>query len=365
MLAPTVDSRSETPLSPRPALVTGYARLQPLADRPQRGVGLPHGTAGSEQPHHGQRPLIAAGAVGDHERQPDVDLAERSDLDRGREDADDRVPPAVEGDRASGDPRIGREARHPEVVAQHDDGGRAGPVVAGEQRAPDDRLEIPLAEEIRRDERHGDGQRIAAADERHALIGLRREALERRRLRDLAVVAGRQLSPFLVRSPIGAVDGDEAIGVADRQRAQDQQVGEAEDDGVGGDREPERENDDERGAALARHQAKAIAQILPEAEKRRRCGVGAECDRLDRRRLEPGEVPDERRGVEIRQGGEARLGVRHPAGPELVVALLEMLRELVDDFALPRGRERQRREAPLDGRRPVRHGSAPIRSRSG
>src|SRR5262249_27978262 len=69
----------------------------------------------------------------------------------------------------------------------------------------------------------------------------------------------------------------------------------------------------------------------------------------------------EARAAELGQGDARRLVRPVPAREELTPAIVEMLRQLLDDLGLARRRDRERRQACADAQGPVRHVPLPRR----
>ena len=135
---------------------------------------------------------------------------------------------------------------------------------------------------------------------------------------------------------------DQPIAIGHRQALQECGVDDGEDGGVGADAEGERQDDRERGGRLLPQCAGGIAEVLPEIAKQasggnpRRDGFGFV--RLPQRR----EVSCEQ--IPLAEPGKRQLRrfvIRRPARHQFPPAILEMLRQLLDDLGLTGRRQAQ------------------------
>jgi hypothetical protein len=219
--------------------------LLPLRASPDLGLRLGQLDSRLEVPGHREGPVVAVGGVrGARERRPDVDLAERPDLDRGIEDADHLVRLAVEAQRAADDRGIGAEVPRPEAVAQEDDGRGSRAVVRGLDNAAQPREDAPRAEEARRRPQVMYVQGLARP--REVAGGAREggEVVERARLlAPLEEVAVGDALPIARPLRVGGEHEHHPRGVGHGERPQHEEVDEAEDDRVDADGEAERQHD--------------------------------------------------------------------------------------------------------------------------
>ena len=128
---------------------------------------------------------------------------------------------------------------------------------------------------------------------------------------------------------------DQPIAIGHRESLQECGVDDAEDGGVGADAEAERQYGREREGWLLPQRADGIAKVLPEISKQvsgrspRRDGFG--CVRLSQRL----EVSCEQ--IPLPEPGKRqprRFVLRRPARHQFPPAILEMLRQLLDDLVL-------------------------------
>jgi len=169
-------------------------------------------------------------------------------------DADDGDVATVEADGAADDVGIASEALLPITVAEDDDVAGAWLIAfAGEDGATEEGLDAEHCEEVAGD--FGDDGAVGAT------VGTDADQIEDEGGHvgedgSLLVVEEVEIGGLVGLGRGGALhtDGDETVGVFDGERAEEEDVGEAEDGGVGADAESEGEDGDEGEAgALAEH----------------------------------------------------------------------------------------------------------------
>ena len=183
-------------------------------------------------------------------------------------------------------------------------------------------------------------------------------------------LAGPLWSPSAADSRVRAQpDGDDAVGIGERQRTKRHGVHDGEDRGRGACAQRQHEQRTEHEAGRCPQCPDGVTQIDAHAVKRERAR------RTRRRRFVPVRLAQgSEKGFE---SGTVDLGPRHvrrlfgrgAARDELPPPILEVLREFLGDLRLTSGREAQRRQPRTDVRFPVRHvpllsrGARPRRSR--
>jgi hypothetical protein len=216
--------------------------------------------------------LIAADERGPH-HQRHVDVRPQ-ELVEAREafgrNADDRELDAVHAHAPPDDGGIGAERTLPKPMAQDRHGvtPRHG-ILRRSEYAPNRRLHAHRAEEVAGYERRRAnlGGRIGARGELDCDVFVRRQAAgeARRRVANVDVVRVRRAQHVRAAGRhVHGADGDDFVRVRDRQRAQQQSVGEAEGRRVRADPDGERQHRDQREAGTAREQARSHAQVLDE-----------------------------------------------------------------------------------------------------
>jgi hypothetical protein len=150
------------------------------------------------------------------------------------------------------------------------------------------------------------------------------------------------------------VEAHQPVRLVERQRLQDHAVDNAEDGRRRADPQRERDYRDAGEPAFFPQCARRIAQIVGKRRQQMPCGSSGH--RGDRRARLPERRHAFRQGVgaaEFRERGPRRLVGRDAAGDELLPAVLEVLRQLLDNLELARGREPQRRQTGSNLPRPV------------
>ena len=147
-----------------------------------------------------------------------------------------------------------------------------------------------------------------------------------------------------------------SLGPVHREPPDQHGIDEAEDRRIRTDAERQRERRREGEPRPAPRQPPRVAQVLPHVAEH----VSTGSARRDGRRR--ARLFERRHGLaeqvlvaELGQGQTRRLVLRCPARPQLPPAILEMLRELVDDLRLAGRRETQRRQPRAHVPRPIRH----------
>jgi hypothetical protein len=176
-----------------------------------------------------------------------------------RQDADHRVPLAVQGDAAADDRGIGGEAAAPERVAQHHD--RLARVAIGEE-APERRARPEELEESIRGARPGEALGVAVAGQVDAGVRIADQRDAARRLEVLEVEDRERLGVA-----VGAIDLDEdhRVGVAVGQLAQEHGVDDAEDGGDRADATGQGQRRQRREGRPGAQSAERREQVLPES----------------------------------------------------------------------------------------------------
>ena len=199
-------------------------------------------------------------------RDPDVrGTLDHETVEPWRGDADDRERVAVDAHRAAQHPGVAIESGSPPAVA--DDRHR---VIRWVRRPADDRRHAEVAEEVRRDPIDLAGRLRRAVDSDRGTVEAPEAddvghdlAVSAHRIEDRRLKNGKRF-PEPARHDRNDLDLHEAVRRADRQRAQQQTVDEAEERRVGADAEGERQRHDngERGA-LPEHSDR-VAHVLRE-----------------------------------------------------------------------------------------------------
>ena len=222
-----------------------------------------------------------------------------------------------------------REALLPEAMADHDDGGvelrlclPRREAATGRHRHADHVEEIPR-------HRHGDqvDRPIGSAPVGGGL--------------DIEPGQASQGLPLFERAPLTMRDVaaaaepnvHETVGTNRGRRREQQLAGEAEDRGVGGNRDADGQRRGRQQQRLANQRAQRVAQILEEVlDERDAAGV-------------PALLLDEARRTEGAERGRARLGRGHACRDVLVDLLLEVERDLLLQRLLGVPGAKQRRQA--------------------
>jgi hypothetical protein len=198
----------------------------------------------------------------------------------------------------------------PHVVAEQGHVGPAGPVFLRQEVAAEERLQAEDREHVVRDSSafHALGADVrrgeAPADiggESHALKG--RVALLPR-----GVIGVGDADAHQVPLGRGLVDVDEAVGLGEGKRAQEEAVEDAEDRRVAGDPDREHEDDGRAEGRLAAHHAGGNFQVVPDAREQAGASSAADGERLG-----TGTGRDRER---LQLGGRRSFGLRlrHPRG---------------------------------------------------
>ena len=253
--------------------------------------------------------------------------------------AHDREDAPVQTDLVTDDVGPARETRLPQLAADDDDRMSAWSHVVGGREEPSAiGGEAEHVEEVAGDEIAQGAIRAVAGIQAGDEPGPGRHAFER-----LSAVAERGVHRIredtAVLLPLHV---DQPIAIGHRQALQECGVDDGEDGGVGADAEGERQDGREREGWLLPQRAGGIAEVLPEISKQvsggspRRDGFG--CVRLSQRR----EVSCEQ--IPLPEPGKRQLRrfvLRRPARHQFPPAILEMLRQLLDDLVLTGRRQAQ------------------------
>ena len=152
-------------------------------------------------------------------------------------------------------------------------------------------------------------------------------------------------------------DGDEALGLMEWQRLQQHAVHHAEDRSIGAD--PQREGDGRHSceARLLPQHARGIAQVLEETGEHM-VGGNSGCDgRRAVRLTQRSHLLRKCLGfAQFLQRQTTRLAFKGSSLAELLISLVEMLRQLFDDLRLPLRPQSQAAEASAQILGPLRHG---------
>ena len=225
--------------------------------------------------------------------------------------------------------RILPEALLPEAMADHDDGGVELRLrLPRREPATERHRHADHVEEIPR-HRHGDqvDRPIGSAPVGGGLDIEPGQATEGLPLFERA--------PLTMRDVAAAAEPDvhETVGTNRGRRREQQLAGEAEDRGVGRDRDADGQHRGRQQQRLTDQRAQRVAQILEEVlHERDAAGVAAL-------------LLDEARRAEGAQRGRARLGRRHACRHVLVDLLLEVERDLLLQRLLGVPGAKQRRQA--------------------
>ena len=194
---------------------------------------------------------------------------DRREVERGRQDADDAGGLVVQDQRGPDDGGVRREAPHPERMAE-DHGLRAVPRgFLGAERAAHSRLHTQDLEEIVRHRHGAETLRLAVPAEDGIADAVEGKEAGNcgHRLGPLAQIHHVSRLSRLPREAAGVVvrDPDQALGIRERQGAQEQRVDHAEDGGARPDAQPGDEDGEYRETRIAPQGAKGIAEILDQA----------------------------------------------------------------------------------------------------
>jgi hypothetical protein len=147
----------------------------------------------------------------------------------------------------------------------------------------------------------------------------------------------------------GLVDVDEAVGLGEGKRAQEEAVEDTEDRSIAGDPDGEHEDDRHAEARLAAHHPKGDFEIV-----QKRFHQVASSSTSDRERLRPRARRD-CEGLQLRCRGALRFGGAHAGGGQLLITVVQVQRELLGDLGLARRIELHRAEPLADPLLPIRH----------
>ncbi len=244
---------------------------------------------------------------------------------------------------AADDVGLTRKSGLPEIVAddRHRMSARRHIVGRGEQPAACG-ADAEEVEEVARDDE--------AADELGGVAGIEAggdAAPPGESLEHLAVIAQRRVEGVREHvADVAAVHVGEPFGVRDREPLQQRGIDEAEHRGVGADAQREGEHRRRGEAGLLTQHPDRIAHILPEIRH------DAPSCRARRNRLRDMRLAQRShlalQGIRLTQlleGQPPRNGVVRALGAQLLVAVVEVLRQLVDDLRLARSAEPQLRQA--------------------
>lgn len=169
---------------------------------------------------------------------------------------------SLDGDRLADNARIASEPASPETMAEDHDLADARSILATRERAAVDRLYPEHAEEIARRQDRADADRTATAGERPRVVVIHRERLQ-------AVLAIAIVEELRGSERVGAeltvLETNQAVGLRERQRAEDHAVDDREH--RRGRSNPEGHRHDCRGreSRLPAQHASPVAQVLSEA----------------------------------------------------------------------------------------------------
>ncbi len=225
----------------------GILLLEAPRDRRDLGARLILGGSGREEAND---PIVAdVACLGRLVRaHGHPELLRLRKVDSRLQDPDHRVGVAAQRERPPNEPAVGAEPTLPEAVGDDRRTGRAREAVLGEQGAPDGRRQTQHPEDVRRHLGRLDPLRVAAPGERDAAVVVRGHVAERAALLlEVAVIDVRETPPVLSPPLVDHADGEEPVGVAVREGAQNDGVRDAEDRGVDSDaqREAPHRHDDE------------------------------------------------------------------------------------------------------------------------
>ena len=170
----------------------------------------------------------------------------------------------------------------------------------------------------------------------------------------LVVVAQRCVHPIGEDAAVAAGDICEAGRITDPQGLEQRGVDQAEDRGVGADAEGEGQHGSHREAGLPEQHAGGIAHVLEEVRDPASPGRAGRDRRQSVGLPKRAHMCGERVGSgQFFEGELARLGLGDALGAQRLVAVVEVLCELVGDLALAGGGQRKRRQAHPQRARPV------------
>jgi len=257
----------------------GIVRRELLSEHREVGVDLRRCDAGTdaadtEDPVHAALRQVQRRTGGRMHREGRPQIREEPGEQAGeawRRDADDGEHAAVERERLIDDAGIGPEPLRPHRVRQDDDRRRGrGPILVGQEAAPERRADAEDRKEVGGDDRAA--HRFALAAMVPHEIG--RFAAERAHLGEDAIVVAIELVVGIrelhVAADAGAArrvvlpDLAQARGIRDGRRLQQERVDEREDGGVGGDADGEREHRNRREAAVVDEHANRVSKIPTE-----------------------------------------------------------------------------------------------------
>jgi len=320
---------------------------EPVGHRRHVGVRGVERDAG-HQASDGSKHVLASSrrwSALDRQQPPDAGPAEQLEVSGNH--AQNRVRDAIEADVAARDLRVRAEARPPEALAQ-DDGVRTPGVVLRKERAPDNRTDTEDVEEAGGHPLSGHvlGEAVRAGHHHAAHArDVGGDQLERA-IPPVPVqkVPRRYRAPCRCGAPFG--HHHEALGFPERKRAQERGVDQGEDGAVGADAERDGEHNHCSEAGLAPQHSDGVAQVLPELGRGPPAWHAGRGRGLDVCLAQGSHVAGQRVAVEqFVHRKTPRVGFAASAFSELVVSLVEMLRQLLDDLCLA-GRTEPQRSQP-------------------
>ena len=260
-------------------------------------------------------------------------------IETGRHHADDRVALAVQVEGLAGYLRVGAEAALPQAVAHDDHATGSGPVLFGQERAAQLRLDAQQGKEVGRDALAVNPLRLADARQVKALVGGRRHAFKDLVLiTPVYVVSHRGRVARVSASGVVLPDHHEPFGVSIRQGAQQHRVDDTEDGAVRADPQGQSDHGDGGEAGVFPERPQAVAQVAPESSQKI-----PPLRRPLRDRLAPDGAldPAQLLGQQITLGQFEQCRTvgflfRRAAAQRLLVAVFEVLGQFLDDLGLTR-----------------------------
>ncbi len=272
-----------------------------------------------------------------------------------RQDTHDGVARAIECQRRSHHLRIGAETPLPEAMTHDHDPLLPRRVIRGQQCASDGGLHAQHLEGIGGDPHSLQSLGVAAFRERDAPV---REGGDPGQSLILVPIVDeiRKVERAFDGIRTARRDPHQLLRLPERKLPEQDAVHQAENRRIAADAKRERQDRDRCDARLLEHRADAMTQVLPEVHEesvlRRTQNDRLVSDLV----LHSPQFP--RQQFTVAQLGERRAtGFRlgRVTGAQLGVTVLQMLRQLLDDLGLARGRKIQARQPPSDLLFPLRH----------
>ena len=277
----------------------------------------------------------------------------------GTHDADHRPEGVGDIEAAAQNRWIAVEPRHPKPVADDDD---LAFLILLCGQPPDDGFDTERGEQRGRGGRHEEALHVAVRAHGGLQRLEQREILERLcvlPVLDIELCPDTEIARH-VRPRSGCPNRDEPIGLREPERVDQHGMDDAENRRVGPDGQRERQHRRSREPRCLSQRTKRDAEIPPESAEHAPSGStwreGSRDVRLPKRLHVLGQSV---RLAQFLDHGALRLDLSGAVGTEFFIALLQVLRQLVDDFRLADGIEPQPGKMRTHVLGPFRHGRLP------